>query len=833
MKKNKEFVCPIFLLLTVLLYSCSGSMVTPAPSLVLATPILTMTTPSLVLATPTLATATPTPQQPMQAFAPIEITQPATPTEPDLQARTIDGDLVVSGKQTIKDEKVVVNGQVRVSRSSSLFLQDAVLEVNYPADSFDSWNNNGKTSIYLEDGGGIEFTDSFIVTSQSRGMLATGAVGKVVVENCIFHNFQLSFHQATRAVIKNNTFSMPPDEGFSAAIELISSTNASVSGNTIVGEPSPNEWYQAASMGVDLLFSDNNEVRNNIIYGTKNGISLHSSSNNQVIGNRWVGPERRQGEAGISMEHWANNNDVEHNTLENAGSAILFIDESKHNKISDNIIRNAGLGIVLRWTSENIITNNTLEYILEDGVRAYRSYDNVIGNNQIGHAGEGMSLFTSWENQVGGNVIQAVDRGFYLFDAHNNQVQGNEVRKSLQSALAVQSLENVIAANNFIQSTLPAMEDTTISMTDTWQGNYWENAPSSIEESKPAAHALTITSVPIPDFQPINYGKMRENGIEIDSQVVWNGQTKAIDGSISIERGGRLVIQNSTVTFAPQGMQHYAIIEVQSGGVLDIEGSKIFGPEKDHAFYIKVHPDAEIVMKNSELHNAGSWVGDFGSAIGYQGKSAIIEDNIFENVYCAFSSKQPASNIQFSRNTIINTVEGITIIEDAPNTTIASNIIRQSAIWGIQIWSLSPHIGSTVSGNRVENGWGMGIFDAFANSFTIEPDNTFSNLKGPGLVTLDLDNAFLDGRQFRAISLTPTNVQAGDNVSISFDLMPFFPNPSGSSHGYEYVLSLTVNRTVIALKQVVVKYGETLPVTLGGKAPSAGVVELVIRANPD
>lgn len=163
-------------------------------------------------------------------------------------------------------------------------------------------------------------------------------------------------------------------------------------------------------------------------------------------------------------------------------------------------------------------------------------------------------------------------------------------------------------------------------------------------------------------------------------------------------------------------MQREIWISVLSGGVLDIEGSKLFGPEKDHDLRIKVYPVAELIMRESELHDAGSWVGPFGAAIGHQGKSAVIENNLFENVYSAFSSEPPAANIRFTDDTIVNTLEGVTIIMDAPNTTIASNPIRQSAIWGIHTWSLSPDIGSVVRENRVEDGWGIGVFDC-AGSF--------------------------------------------------------------------------------------------------------------------
>jgi parallel beta-helix repeat protein len=738
--------------------------------------------------------------------------------------RTVNGDWIVSGQQIVENEKVIINGQVRVLANASLVVKNAALEINYPSDTFNLYDPSGNTSLRVERGGAIKLSDSSISAVQPRAMISAEFPGQIDIQNCIFQNFEMSVHAASQAVIAGNAFTLQPDQGVAAAIQFFNASAARISGNNIVGVSSPNKYYRAAARGIDLLNSDQNDVRDNIIVGTSSGISLNSCNNNQIVGNSWTGPKSRQGEGGIGLQNWSNNNVIENNTLDNAGSAILFIWQSKHNKISGNIIRNAGLGIVLRWVSDNTIAGNILEHIWEDGIRAYRSYNNVIANNQISDGGEGISLFSSWDNQLGGNVITTVDRGFYLFDAQTNQIQGNEVRETVQSALVVQSASNALERNNFIQSQITAIEESASGANNTWQENYWENAPYAIVDSSPATQAWSVSSFAVPNFQPIVLDNMQRDVLSISTQVVWDGQTKTINGGISIKSGGQLVIRNSTLTYVPEGMQNSIWIEVLPGGVLDIEGSKIFGPEKDHTFAIKVYEDATITMKNSELHNAGSWVGTFGAAIAYQGKSAVIANNLFRNVYCAFSSEPPAANIQFLNNTIINTIEAVTIIGDAPNTVIDSNLFQQCAIWGIQVWSLTPNIGEVVRLNRVENSWGIGIYDALPGVITIEPNNTFANLKGPGLISPEL----LDARQFRTISITPTNVRAGNNVAITFKLMPLSIEPG--MLGSTYAPSLSVNDVEIARREIDVMIGETAVVTLEGTATSAGVVKLTISA---
>jgi hypothetical protein len=92
------------------------------------------------------------------------------------------------------------------------------------------------------------------------------------------------------------------------------------------------------------------------------------------------------------------------------------------------------------------------------------------------------------------------------------------------------------------------------------------------------------------------------------------------------------------------------------------------------------------------------------------------------------------------------------------------------------------------------------------------------------------ENANIDGRQLRPFSLTATNVQAGDNVVVTFNLMPFYPDPYVVE--YTYTLRLSIGDAEIAHKEINIKYGDVLLVTLEGKATSAGMVKLTIQARP-
>jgi len=171
---------------------------------------------------------------------------------------------------------------------------------------------------------------------QPRSMMAVQEPEKMILRNSTFRNIQMTAVNTTHAVIENNTFTLSPAQalGFDAAIVFFDSSQNLITGNDIIGETSPERFFIPAANGIALMMSDHNDVHYNTIFGTKNGISMLASSDNHISENYWTGPKSRQGEAGISMERWSNNNIVENNTLENAGSAILFVLQSKNNKIS-------------------------------------------------------------------------------------------------------------------------------------------------------------------------------------------------------------------------------------------------------------------------------------------------------------------------------------------------------------------------------------------------------------------------------------------------------------------------------------------------------------------
>jgi len=505
-----------------------------------------------------------------------------------------------------------------------------------------------------------------------------------------------------------------------------------------------------------------------------------------------------------------------------------------------NVIKGAGLGVSLRWASNNIIDNNEFIDILEDAVHIYRSDNNLISNNRITSAAGGVSLLTSDNNNVYGNVILEPERGFFLYNSSYNIITKNEVWDAYINITLADSANNKIYRNNFAGQKAQSYDEGNFNI---WEGNYWGDKvkvpyriPPNGYDYYPSASLLHISSTAATWTFPISPGenpgfsrylKVRNIQLSITNQVTWANKEITLEGGISIEGGGSLTLDNVILIFAPKGMVEDIWIHVKPGGSLFIYGSKIIGPERDHSLSIKVYKDSTFVMKNSELHNAGSWVGTHCAALGIESDGAVIENNIFIGTYCAISIESLASNIRIINNTILNSIKGICIIGISRNTIISENKISKTACYGIQVWSIESNTNSIITNNRISDAWGTGIYDAWGDSFLIK-DNDFFNIRGPGIFLLHRYSG-VDGRQARPLSLSNSNVKIGDIIEVSIKLGNIiFWDPS-ELRARIFDVILQVNDKIIDRKMVILDIGQFERITLKGVAKEEGQLSIIIE----
>ncbi len=244
-----------------------------------------------------------------------------------------------------------------------------------------------------------------------------------VVENCI---------------LKNNEYS---------GIYLVENRNNSVR----------NCKFYNNGMGLDIFYSDENIVKNNI-FNSEFGIYLNSDENT-ITDNTFI-------QCGIDYSSTCDNNTISNNTvnnkplifldgkknisIENAGQIICFdcknitiqnIDVtnasigiqlfySEDCIIQSNELSNNWIGITMMYSHHNYIENNEMNNVLLSGIYAYVSHFNTFKKNAIeDFMNSGILLYYSWINEIQHNFIKSHYQSYGICIEYSsyNYVENNTI----------------------------------------------------------------------------------------------------------------------------------------------------------------------------------------------------------------------------------------------------------------------------------------------------------------------------------------------------------------------------------------------------------------------
>jgi parallel beta-helix repeat protein len=223
--------------------------------------------------------------------------------------------------------------------------------------------------------------------------------------------------------------------GFGYGIMLLSSSNCSVSGNTIAYN-----WDR----GIYLTYhSSNNSVSGNTITAnTLYGILIGTYSYyNRVCGNNITANN------GDGMLIWSYNNVCGNTITANSGSGMLI---GSYNNVSGNTITgNNEYGIRLNEGSSNSVSNNTIANN-GDGIWLAYSSSNSISGNTITNNIEGITFYPSNGNSVSGNTIaDNCNIGIWFHESSGNNVYGNNIANNGKGIEFVYSSNNKVRGNTF------------------------------------------------------------------------------------------------------------------------------------------------------------------------------------------------------------------------------------------------------------------------------------------------------------------------------------------------------------------------------------------------
>lgn len=483
----------------------------------------------------------------------------------------------------------------------------------------------------------------------------------------------VSVGSSQRVTVTQNAF---PEGG---GVFLGSSTDGAVINNTL-GD------------AVDVFLSDawNSTIADNVFGSADSGIWIFDDSRNN---------------------HIVNNTLIADPAL--APCTAIRIWRSSNNRVVNNTLRNFRVPILVGYSDDSIIANNTLsgnrgsdEEFKSAGIMLHHGSRHQILNNTLeGVADVGIALSGgAVSNTVQANVVSNTTRALeVVYGSDENVIRNNDIRNVETGIIVDDATDNLIYENNFRASKMLAYDGgTNTRWDDGATGNYWADyggsgpytIPPNGVDHYPRMSAFFITSATVPALPTVALDIGRTPALIITGTQIWDGVTIALTQPVEIAAGGQLIIHNSVLTDAVS----FTLFDVQDGGALRFTDSTIRGQSGD----IIQRPGAELHIEGNSLSRMGLW--DGGGGILLAGDGATVRDNLFDDAYAGAKIHDGASYVRLEGNTFTRMRIGIEICcQPTTNNIIANNTLEDMIALGINATLLED---STIVGNTIRKAWG-------------------------------------------------------------------------------------------------------------------------------
>jgi parallel beta-helix repeat protein len=534
-------------------------------------------------------------------------------------------------------------------------------------------------------------------------------------------------------------------------VTIASSTDVTVSGNIISG----NQYDGVNAFEVERLVVRGNEISGNESSGIRWAWVVESVISDNSFDNTWpislgrsygnlisdnfVGPTKP---SGISLSDRSDYNRVIRNTIIDGGCTPIRSAWTSHNLFAQNTIIGGRWGIYLGYVEKSIIADNTIDDVWDgDGIALYHVGDSFVLNNTISNSRfGGITLFgMSQRNTVEGNEVVGGWRGVSLFyGSDGNVITGNAVGGSEHGVIVDGSNGNTLYRNNFTNFSSPAFDNGTNSWAADNYGNFWSDyrgidgdgdgigdTPHPIlpnnADQYPVIGQLDINAASVPDLEHTPFNREASEPRRVFGQEVWENDTVEIP-DLHVISGGSLTIRNCTVTLTGRKTLGF---QIDSGASLEVFDSVL----NMNGRQITSWAGSSLRIEDSEIHSPGDWEG--GGSFWIGADDAVIRNNLITDSWGVQLDFWSSGGI-VTGNTILESWVGIAVYE-AENVEIANNSILNTIKAGIHLGGIR---GGTVTGNKIENVWGMPIYlwpeeeappvSIFGNAFMKYRDDPFA-----------------------------------------------------------------------------------------------------------
>ncbi len=328
----------------------------------------------------------------------------------------------------------------------------------------DVWAN--AFGIHLESSPNNVLANNDISSNGGTGIWLTGSSGNFVTDNDVSNNDIISLRMSWHNIIKSNNISGAASLPYGISL-WFSNWNDIVDNN-----------LSASDNGIYLYHtSNNNSITGNHITSTDYScIHIHNSSFNTIMGNYVFSLNHDgilleavshtniknntvswNGRYGISLWWSSSGNTIENNSVSNSGASGIYLHMSSNTHITSNkVFNNFDCGIhILESSLNNVISNNEVYVnLIGCGIYVDGSTNSTMIGNDVYLNPQGIKVHASNDNKFTANDVSfnAVD-GIYLEMSSNNAVTNNNISKNsngiyLSSASECNITDNVVLSNN-------------------------------------------------------------------------------------------------------------------------------------------------------------------------------------------------------------------------------------------------------------------------------------------------------------------------------------------------------------------------------------------------
>jgi len=221
--------------------------------------------------------------------------------------------------------------------------------------------------------------------------------------------------------------------------------------------------------------------------------------------------------------------------VENGGSDYtgIWLGTVKNGRVENNVMGNGpfSYGIAVVWGSDNnIVTGNTCNGMMGNGIFVWESDNNTVSNNTCSNNNSGIYLYDSDNINLTNNTCENnLFHGIYLAGSSNNTLTNNTCSNNSYYGICIEdSYSNTITLNRLLTNTENNAYD---AGTNAWDngsaGNYWS-------DWQPPAHPDANGNGIVDNARPIAGGSNKDNyPLVINFLTRFGGDTSLLVASMS------------------------------------------------------------------------------------------------------------------------------------------------------------------------------------------------------------------------------------------------------------------------------------------------------------